>query len=242
MSMVANTFDNQGRFWTRCQVCGDSQKRHWVGHRCNFPDGGYHCYKCGDNGQLGMQALLALALGDISIEEAEEWEPDARYGTVSQRHTLLTTLEHPYDPNYVTFEMCNCNGLIVGYHNRHRSKKTFNNEGAKGVGYVPDKLVSSPSEPIVVVEGPYDVVKPNYVSVFGTINQGSLKHLRYQHCWLFPDPDILDTIAKRVRFWQRVILPASQYVFIEGIILGNDDPDEATVLEHIKLKDWEWTV
>lgn len=136
--------------------------------------------------------------------------------------------------------MCNCNGMVVGYHNRHRSKKTFNNEGNKGIGYVGDKLVSSPSEPIVCVEGPFDVIKPNYVCMFGTINQGSLKNVRYQHAWLFPDPDILDTIAKRIKFWQRVIIPASQYVFIEGVILGDDDPDQATKLEHIKLKDWEW--
>lgn len=240
MSMVAGTYDTQGRFWTRCEACGDSQKRRWVGHRCNFPDGGYHCFRCGDGGELGVQALLAIALGDISIEDAQEWEPDIRYGTRSERFTLLDTLQHPTDPDYITFEMCSCNGNVLGYHNRHRRSKVFNNEGSKGIGYVGDKLVSSPSEPIVAVEGPYDVIKPNYVSMFGTINKTSLKHLRYQYVWLYPDVDILDSIDKRLAFWNKVVIPASQYVFIEGVIIGNADPDEATITEHIKLKDWEW--
>ncbi len=224
----------------RCQECGDSKKNPWKKHCAVFEDGGTYCVRCGHSSQLGMEAQIELAMSLISVEEAIEtdWEEIDRSCTDinTERFTHLDIYESEGLEDYYSFRMRSVNGTILGYHNRHKKKKTFHNEGYRGFGYVGDKLISTPDRPLVIVEGPYDVIEPHYVCVFGTLNKSSLKALRLQYVYLWPDPDCLDTEIKRLKFDQMCHdLDEDNMVFVKGFIISNDDPDKATKKEFIQL-------
>jgi hypothetical protein len=140
------------------------------------------------------------------------------------------------------FEMRDCNGSRIGWHMRYPGK-VMHNEGRRGIGYTTVKLWSTPSQPLIVVEGPFDVIDNRAACVFGAISLSSLRHFRLQWVWLWPDPDMLDTPEKRRRFSRRVVAPAlDEMVFVQGVILSNGDPDEATVKNHLTLEEvltWE---
>ncbi len=223
----------------RCSECGDSKNpRH--GHMVAFDDGGVHCFRCGFNGTLPLDALLRIALQQTSVEEEleEHFDPEPRRASYGGRPTALDRYAIDGQSGWDSFQMRDANGEVIGWHNRKVDSKMFTNEGQRGIGYVGTGLVSSPSSPIVLVEGVYDCITERHVCMFGTLSNLT-KYFKLQWCWLWPDPDILDTPAKRKRFTETVVLLAAYgLVNVMGVIVSDQDPDEATVVEHYTLKDW----
>lgn len=238
--MIAGRTDLQGRTWFRCTECGDSRKHQWKAHAFADKNGGTYCFICGHSSQLSIEALIDIAIGDASIDDALQYHMAEReHAALSGgRPTLLPKFQVLDDAHADAFEMRSCNGDRTGWHLRYLPKRMAN-EGQRGIGFVGDSLTSSPSRPLVVVEGPYDIISERNVCVFGTICRSALRHLRLQYCWLFPDPDQVDTVLKRERFVTKVVKPAVEegMVLVQGVILGNDDPDKATKLVHVPLSD-----
>lgn len=234
--MIANTTDRHGITWIRCQECGDTSKTRNKAHCMVDDKGSTFCFRCGHSTQLDIGSLIDIALGDKTVDEAleEAMARDREEAYVWLRGTVLQQFAIIGENHLVSYQMRDPNGKVLGWHNRNTRVKECENEGKRGVGYVGDSLVSSPSSPIIVVEGPADVISERHACVFGAITASSLKHFRLQYCWLQPDPDIIDTIRKRKRFLDTVYWPAINdgMVFCQGIIVGNGDPDEATKLEH----------
>jgi hypothetical protein len=240
--MRDGTQDEDGVRWLRCPSCGDSQTNRGKAHMMVDTDGKTYCFKCNEFTQLSIGALLDIALGNKTLDETveESFDPDYVRGEKEQaRFTRLETYEEEDVPGADAFEMRNQHGKRVGWHIRF-PRKQFKNEGDRGIGYVSSGVLrSTPAEPLVLVEVPYDVVKDHYVCVFGTINAGGLsKYFKIQWVWLYPDPDQVDTSTKRERFLERVVKPALDAgVFIQGVILGNDDPDKATKEDYVFIDD-----
>jgi hypothetical protein len=227
--------DRNGNRWVRCEACGDSKKNPWKAHKMVDPNGGAYCFLCADSTKLGMADMIDVALGYAHVEEVlERGEGRERTPRLNGRFTRLERFDIEGDPAWDSFEQRDQFGRVIGWHNRHKSRKVCENEGRRGLGYVEDSLLSSPSGPLVVVEGPYDVITDRHVCVFGTISRPVLKRFRLQYVWLFPDPDQICTQPKRQRFHENVVGPAlDDLVFVLGVIHGNADPDEATVLVHV---------
>lgn len=223
----------------RCNQCGDSKNpRH--GHLLVFADGGTYCCKCGESSSLSIGALLAIATGATSIDEAldgsfEDWRELYRAPQAAPpRFTRLDTFTTDLGANYWAFQMRNAKGDVVGWHNRDKTSKNFHNEGNTGLGYVGSRLVSKPNLPLTIVEGPYDCILDRYVCLFGALTKARLCQLRLQWVWLYPDPDWLDTKQKRDKFARMVAdLIDNCMVFVQGVIIGNDDPDKATQEIHV---------
>lgn len=233
--------DEDGVRWLRCPSCGDSEKNRGKAHMMVDTEGKTYCFKCNEFTQLSIGALLDIALGNRSLDETieESFELEDRGGKETGRFTRLEVYEEDEVAAADAFEMRNQHGKRVGWHVRY-PRKQFKNEGDRGVGYVSSgPLRSTPAEPLVLVEGPYDVVKDHYVCVFGTINAGGLsKYFKIQWVWLYPDPDQVDTSLKRERFVEKVVKPAVDAgVFVQGVIIGNDDPDKATKEDYVFLED-----
>ena len=226
--------------YTRCNQCGDSSNPNHA-HKAVYPDGKTYCFKCGESTSLSTGALLKVFSGDISIDEAiendEEWRELERSGNVqTPRFTHLEVYETTDLEDHYSFPMCTVNGDIVGWHNRHKDRKTFFNEGQKGFGFSGSTLTSSPDRPLVIVEGPYDCIEEHFVCVFGTLNKSSLRSLRLQYLWLWPDPDCLDTSEKRVKFRDMCKeLNDDHLLFILGYVISDEDPDKAIKKEYVKL-------
>lgn len=234
--MVANTRDRHGITWIKCQECGDSRKHRNKAHCMVDDKGSSYCFRCGHSTQLDIGSLIEIALGDKTVDEVmqEAAERDREPSSIWLRGYVLQQYAIEGEPNWVSYEMRDCNGKRVGWHDRNMRIKEARNDGARGIGFVGDYLTSSPSTPLTVVEGPCDVLTDRHVCVFGTISVSTLRHLRLQYCWLQPDPDQIDSITKRRRFVERVYWPAINdgMVMCQGIIVGNGDPDEATTLYH----------
>lgn len=235
-SMIDGVKDHNGHTWLKCPECGDSIKS----RRCHMmvdSKGSCYCFRCGYSSQLSVEALIGIALGDSSIdEELEGLGHEDTHPVSSLRKTALETYGEE-GRDVISFQMRDHNGTVVGWHDREPGMKGLNT-GRRGLGYVGDKLTSSPSSPLVIVEGPYDVISDRHVCVFGMITPSAVKYLRLQYVWLQPDPDQIDTIAGRAKFLERVITPIRESMtFLEGIIVGNADPDEATITKHFSVED-----
>lgn len=231
--------DHLGRTWIRCPECGDTKKSQWKAHCFVDTKGSTFCFRCGHSTQLSIAMLLEIALGNIDVAEALE-SMDLAHDDLrpwsSPRPTKLTVFGRDDKPKQTCFPMRDHNGVIVGWHDREPDSKGLN-FGRRGIGFVGDKLTSNPANPLTVVEGPYDVISDRHVSVFGLITPSALRFLRLQHVWLFPDPDILDTSARRNTFIERVLVPLQDsLVIVDGVILGNADPDTATVTKYVKIE------
>ena len=238
--MLTGKTDHMGRTWIRCVECGDTKKHQNKAHCFVDSKGSTFCFRCGHSTQLSISTLLEIALGNIDIDEALEAADMAHDDVrpwISVRRTKLAVFGREDKPAQVCFPMRNHNGETVGWHDREPGYKGLN-YGRRGLGFVGDKLTSSQSSPLVVVEGPYDVLSDRHVAVFGLITPSALRFLRLQHVWLFPDPDILNTSAKRSLFSDRVLRPLmDSLVIVEGVVLGNADPDEATITKHVPILD-----
>lgn len=224
--------------WIRCPKCGDSKKHLYKKHCAIYDDGSTYCFRCQESSKLSIEALLAIALGDMTTDEVLDgaWDETSFWPAPSTRFTRLQVYLREGFDECDSFQMRKPNGDVVGWHDRTVGSKTFTNEGHRGLGFVGSSLTSSPSSPLVVVEGPYDVITDRHVCLYGAITKSSLRRLRLQHCWLHPDPDMVSTAAQRMEFVSMARFVRDEYgVFIYGYILSNGDPDECTQMEHIKL-------
>lgn len=222
--------------YVRCEACGDSLKHPWKKHRAVYPDGSSYCHRCGDCKRVSFETLVQMALDEtVPIDLDDDWITVFHDRTLSDRFTMLQPYKTDGMESYVSFQMRSASGQLLGWHHRHTSEKRCLNEGQRGLGYVGSSLRSSPSSPIIAVEGPFDVISDRHVCTFGLVQ--NLKSFRLQYVWLQPDPDQLMTQSSRALFWHKVIKRAvnDYMVFVQGVIVGNGDPDEATVIKHFTL-------
>lgn len=243
MSMINNEIDTRGIRWVRCDKCGDSKKP-WKAHCAIYPDGGSYCFRCAHFEELELSDLVDLMLQNSElVQQSLEKNSVSIRNSVSNyfwsRAKILPQYKIDNSPDWVSFEMRDINGQRTGWHNRNMIRKVCDNEGRRGIGFYGDSLVSSMSSPLIIVEGPADVISTRHVCVFGAISKNSLKFFRLQYVWFHPDPDQIDTELKLYKFIEKIIKPAQDdyMINVQGLIVGNDDPDKATILKHIPLKE-----
>lgn len=207
MSYPKGTIKNN-QLYIRCSHCGDSDRRDNIAHlSINLSNGLCYCFRCSYKGKLTTQEFIQI-LSEYSIDiDSTEYicEPmrdvlrgvdyessmlgrDSRYSLLERHTDSYGTIRTP---------MRDIQGNITGY--QYRSKdKVIVTEGIKGYGYIGDKLVNANT--IRIVEGIYDVVYPNDVCVFGSINYSMLKPLYLYRMVLAPDWDIVHSRVKLQRF------------------------------------------
>lgn len=208
-----------------------------------YDDGGAYCHRCGFVWKNTNVRDLLEALQEEFERDEDDISPLYNWRTVrrtpadtGERSTVLPVYSSVRS-GFVSVKMRTQNGAVVGYHNRHLNSKAFFNEGDRALGYVGETLKSTPSTPLILVEGFYDVISERHVCCFGTISKSTLtRYFRLSHLWLFPDPDCVDSLTKRQNL-EKMIRDCvrDEMVFIQGYIIGNGDPDEATELVHVPV-------
>lgn len=241
MSYRPGYVDRQGRIYFRCPDCGDSKNPN---HAHAFLDtmGGTYCYRCRESTSLSIEEIFDIMLGNTTAQEVVEdkWlAPDPSLVQYNKgRHTLLDKWQVP-NTNDIVFIMYDQCGNPIGQHTRGNNKGI--NAGRSGISWPNvencQDLVSSPSEPLVAVEGPFDLLRHNYVCMFGQITYSKLKFLRLQWLWVWPDPDIIDSDQKRRKFVTMLKHANNNLCNIMGMIVSNADPDEHTIKVHIPFED-----
>ncbi len=233
--------DPEGRTYYRCLECGDS-KRQWKAHSFVDSSGDIYCFRCGNIAELSIDAMLTLALNleDLETVLNPDWTPpNAQRTTQKGRPTLLTKYADPLIFDADAFSMRDQFGKIVGWHTRYPNKISYN-EGNRGIcwpGADDDyRLVGTKDSPLVLVEGAYDVIQDNHVSVFGQIFYGTFRNTKAQHVIAWPDPDIINTPLKRKRFVDILNRANDNLCWVHGLISSDKDPDEATISQFVSLK------
>ncbi len=235
-----------GRLWLRCPYCGDSSndptKAHLNVHLAKFL---YHCYRCGASGKLTpKEALNLISKYDLDINYVEEnidkdemlELPELILGAGSSRRSRLDRfhLVDSYNYHWDAFEIYDPRDHVVcGVHLRSsKNKLTLGDPGFSWPNASNFPLLSTPLDPITIVEGPYDVVEPRDVCLYGYPSYSRLKILKGHFIILCPDGDTWDSSGDTnllSRFVQLVsLMMNSLNLYLMGIIYipGGKDPDE----------------
>lgn len=241
---------DQGELWIRCPYCGDSssdpEKCHFS---INLEKWLYHCHRCNAGGKLSTREMVNLITSrhlDISIfsgpprriDQSEQTLPELIPGAGSPRKSLLeryhlTLNEHVWDSFYL-YEPKDSSEGPVGVHIRNGSRKFT--IGKRGWAWPGQALLSSTDDPLLLVEGPYDVISSRMVSKFGLITYKSLKDLVGHVVILVPDGDTWDPrlrLAKQtVELLRDSLYSRPDYPVILGLykLPENLDPDSG--LDH----------
>ena len=234
--------NERGHVFFRCQECGDSNDQSKAHAFCDTK-GRIYCYKCGYSEDLPMGAWLDYALHGVPLEEVAESHYISEYGRQAEpmgRPTLLTKFQRGDNVEADLFSMRDGRGNQEGWHIRYPNRR-FENEGYHGLGWSESDngrlLTSSLERPLVLVEGPYDVVRHNFVSAFGQIRYGTWTQLRAHVAWSWPDPDIISTVAGRRRHIEMLLRANDNLCFIRGLVISDRDPDECTWYRKLPLMD-----
>jgi hypothetical protein len=240
-----------GNLMVRCPFCGDSQHSQTKAHlSISVQSGVYHCFRCKVSGKLTAQQSLQLFSNDWpAVEAIEPSNPEnitefisslqagpgtTRASLLNRHHTIyhgetrdVFLMLDPYD--------CHPTGVHL------RSPEFSKNFGDVGVAWPGDHnwiLISSESQPLRLVEGPYDVVEVRDVCVFGTISQSVLKLLSGHHVILCPDGDIWQDPGLNAAFMRTVnkILGVStiNLVGIE-VLPDGKDPDQVSPADRPRM-------
>lgn len=246
--------------WARCPFCGDSESHPDEGHLAiNLKKRAYFCVRCRQGGHLTTK--VALAISDITGESlgfggdsfTTQFSHDAvqlpallegpalgRPSLLSRWH-LFGDADSPRRPGqfiWDAFQMRDIRtGELTGIHTRFG--RTRYNIGELGFGWRGSQPpISNVREPIVLVEGPYDVLEPNDVCTFGLMSVGFIDELVGHSIILCPDGDVWQKEQLRTRTLEliRKLLHSSK-VWLVGTYYLKDglDPDQLKSSERIFL-------
>lgn len=234
MSQTVGTVHGQ-ELWLRCPECGDSQHHPNKGHlSINLAKSVFHCVRCGYGGQLSSKQMLELVIRyDVGSLQAPQ--PHTQVATSPEpganRYSALKRQRHTDDDGVIwdVFEVRDpVHNERVGQYLRH--EKTSLIFGESGLGYVGDTLISSPSRPLRLVEGPYDVLDRQDVCCYGFLGSRHLTMLRGHFVVLCPDGDVWqdDLLRRRMMSLLRWSINSPQAPTVLGLEMIPDglDPDE----------------
>lgn len=191
--------------WLRCPHCGDSQNDLNKAHYSVNTEGLYHCLRCGAGGRLSIKEFLNIALGEhadfIDTVDEKDWEDTldelmpgpfySRFSALDRFH--IRTAKNNYD----VFLSRNIQGDIVGLALSDLVEHKRILLGEKVLGWKGDELLSTPEDPLRLVEGPYDVVTDRDVCCYGLPRRRQLQMLRGHYVILCPDGDVWSDFTKR---------------------------------------------
>ena len=229
----------------RCPFCGDTDNPQNGHLSVNITKGVFYCYRCGTGGPIIMLPLDVIDAirphildwgspeeNDIYHEELSTREDKVivyKPGTCTGRETKAEVFYarwrgHCWD----VFEIKNLYGKVVGLHLREKEKKLFETIGDR-LFVLPegeDSVVSMVLKygALYVVEGPYDILGPEFIAVLGQANNQTIELLRHFPVVLVPDGDVWhrnDLLKAYRRIWRKHPYVSSVVYIPEG-----KDPDE----------------
>lgn len=247
-AQIADTIHG-GEYWLRCPYCGDSENDPNKAHfSINLRSGLYFCLRCNARGKLNKKAQFEL-FGRLPVDLSEE--AINKVDTEDQFREILDRLEEgaPWSrpsllPRYTyTDDYGQVWDAFISYDNHDgaeigvllrladtQQKKAYF-YGSRGFSWVGDSFPSSANKPIRLVEGPYDVITPQDVVVFGLLSKYTVSEFTGENIILCPDGDVWQKENLRKPFFTllRYLLYQSYAVpWLVGVeyIPEGADPDE----------------
>lgn len=188
-----------------CPTCG-RQKMDINGHL-------YYCYRCGTGGHLGVDNLEFFS--DLPKGNKPQIKPTIiGRGSWTKRLTLLDVYTAFFANDF--WDMFYTHTEQVVLRRISETKKSMILGKHVGLSYpnLSKPLVSSYDNPLIIVEGVYDVLTSQSVCTHGTITYNKLSHLLGQYIVIQPDGDVwqdgykinnLLTDARRLSLYNMVL-------------------------------------
>lgn len=228
--------------WIRCPFCGDSERRQDVAHFSVRRDGRYHCFRCGVGGRFKtsdyFKLLIPLLAAGADLDDAPmddqqvmaELEQQLLPGPGSERDSALERNHLKTRTGMLdVFRSRSASGDQVGLLGVDPATRRRQMWGVRAIGWVGDRLLSTPEEPLRLVEGPYDVLDERTVCAFGTPSRKTFRNLRGQYIIACPDGDIWIEPTKRRLFLEAILCDEANIVGVE-VLPPDLDPDQVPVL------------
>lgn len=230
--------------WLRCPFCGDSQNDPEKAHlSINLKKFIYHCFRCQASGSLTPKQafqLMSSLSGDFSLdmlEPADDHDPDPEGwpelspGAGSVRKSALDRY-HYTDKNKIIWDAFYIrhpkDNTVSGVHLRYQKHRLIFGDKLFNWSY-PGQLISTPEQPLRIVEGPYDVLYPEDVCTFGLISAKVLMELSGHYLVLCPDGDVWvkpDLFKVTVRSIDLLLRDKTKYLMGIEYLADGKDPDE----------------
>lgn len=199
--------DRNDVYTGRCPFCGDSRDPEHTHLMVYLGSLGFYCFRCGIYGNISLKdAISILSLGRPSEDSilgpmelvARGTRRIRRFNAVTEeKPTWNVTLPEDARPSMVKprwfengwdiFGMSDRGDHLSGYHLRMTDPKKSYSIGTMGLG-LPGRLVAG--KIYHIVEGPYDVVRDDFICTYGIPTDDQVRMLRYMTVILVPDSDI----------------------------------------------------
>lgn len=222
-----------GELWVRCPECGDSQRNRNKGHlSINLGKGLFYCVRCGYGGQLTVKQSFQLAtLYDEFDAKVTDYSPVwTAAGPGIDRFSALERWNHVDEAGHLWDLFLMRDPLYnepIGQYMRWGKKSIIS--GEHGFGWVGQgDLLSTPSRPIRIVEGPYDVLTEQDVCAFGFSSFGAVKKLVGHSVIICPDGDIWQDTAlteQMIKLVKKLVVPPGPTLVGVEVIPDGLDPD-----------------
>lgn len=232
--------------WLRCPHCGDSQKNGNKAHYSVNSEGLYHCLRCGAGGRLRLRDYLAfvwkdhhdLIKPDALTGPDTDWEDildDLTPGPAYPRFSALDRFHVQTTSSRVdVFLSRNTRGDIVGLCLADLDARRKRVVGTRALGWTGSELISSASNPLRLVEGPYDVVTDRDVCTFGLPTKNQLKRLKGHYLIICPDGDVWPDHTKKKAMLDLLRVPGPIILGFE-VLDDGEDPDEVPYSQRTRL-------
>jgi hypothetical protein len=234
----------RGELWARCPACGDSKRNPHKGHlSINIRKSLFYCVRCGYGGKLTVQQSLELAFqyDDYSITIDQPMiQVDVEEGAGSHRFSALQRSHHldEYGRKWDLFTMRDPIWDEPVGQNLRCGKRSIT-VGERGMAWpISGYLVSTEENPLRIVEGPYDVLQPQDVCVFGLSAFSSVRKLKGHYIILCPDGDVWEGEALTERMYHlicQLLLDSHCGPVVMGLEMIPDglDPDQCKVEDRL---------
>lgn len=254
-AQIANTIHN-GEYWLRCPYCGDSDKDPEKAHySIQLRTGVFFCLRCQTSGKLNKKDQYELmgTIPLVTFNEAIQEDDDSdealerildnlvagAHITMSRR-SLLERWTYRDDRGafwdaFISYDLSDGEPIGVLLRSIQGQKRAYF-YGSRGYAWPGDELPRSVQQPLRLVEGPYDVLAPNDICVFGLITKYTLMDFVGHNIILCPDGDVWQKESLRRSFFAslRYLMYSKQkkpyLVGVEYLARGKD-PDEVPISE-----------
>jgi len=247
--MRLNDSNSDNELVIRCPFCGDSNDLSHGHLKVNMITGLYFCMRCSQGGKFSTKEMLKYSSQEqllihndtplLPVPKEVVSEHDLRLGAGMPRKSFLDRYHVTFRGSlWDAFEMKYPGGSSAGVYLRTQNKISYI-AGEKGVAWKgKGPLLSSFSEPIRIVEGPYDVIQKGDVCVFGAITSNILqKYFLGQYVILAPDGDVWRKTYLAQQIYKALVIAQQKGVCIIGLELFKDgkDPDEVNLQDIISI-------
>lgn len=235
--------DGGRRLWVRCPLCGDSERRPWVAHAViDLETGRFHCFRCSQSTTVPdwypVRPTELTRGTPLPSVEAEASSPTPLFspGSGTGRPSAMLRFRQGSDDIFFSTSggFMRVQRLVTPAGERFSKRSVGPTRSGLGLGrFLSLPLASSYDSPIVIVEGPYDVLDGfSDACLFGAIpTRAQLELLEGQYVVLRPDADIFSSPSMQRALYRT-------WLYSRSIVVGVDripgDPD--TLQSHDEIE------